>query len=93
MSDDPVAVIYSASLNGALIFVPRAQMEIRAPSPDQVHGLEGLVCGQVQKVPVPTGSPSALRYSLRNLRVGKAVFRPPSPQPPAWGTRAGNGAG
>ena len=55
------------------IFVPRAQMEIRAPSPDQVHGLEGLVCGQVQKVPVPTGSPSALRYSLHNLRVGKAV--------------------
>jgi len=58
MSDDPVAVIYSASLSGALIFVPRAQMEFRAPSPDQADGLAGLVCGQVEKVPVPTGSPS-----------------------------------
>ena len=64
MSDDPVAVIYSASLNGALIFVPRAQMEIRAPSPDQVYGLEGLVCGQVQKVPVPTGAMSRWKWEL-----------------------------
>jgi len=31
--------------------VPRAQMEVRAPSPDQVDDLEGLVGGQVQKVP------------------------------------------
>src|SRR5208282_4341658 len=48
MSEDPVAVIYSASLSGRH-FVPRAQMEVRAPSPDQVHGLEGLVCGQVRE--------------------------------------------
>ena len=34
---------------GASSFVPRAQMEIRAPSPDQVDGLEGLVCGQVRE--------------------------------------------
>ena len=35
----PVAVIYSASLNGASFFVPWAQMEIRALSPYQNYGL------------------------------------------------------
>jgi hypothetical protein len=48
LSDDPVAVIYSASLSGIICYA-RAQMEVRAPSPDQVNGLEGHVCGQVRE--------------------------------------------
>ena len=48
MSDDPVAVIYSASLWG-IIFVPRAQMEVRAPSPNHTDGLEGLCVAQVRE--------------------------------------------
>ena len=75
MSDDPVAVIYSASLNGGQSFPPGAQMEVRAPSPDQVHGLEGLVCGQVRKVPVPTGSwKITANILMPNFRWDKSVL-------------------
>jgi hypothetical protein len=51
MSDDPVAVIYSASLIGALSLcvAPRAQMEIRTLSPNQKHGPEGLGPHQVRE--------------------------------------------
>ena len=43
-SDDPVATIYSASLEWGctLLLLPRALMEIRALSPYQSCGLEGL---------------------------------------------------
>jgi hypothetical protein len=48
MSDDPLAVIYSASLWG-IIVVPRAQMEVRAPSPNHSNGLESLCVAQVRE--------------------------------------------
>jgi hypothetical protein len=76
MSDDPVAVIYSASLSGALIFVPRAQMEFRAPSPDQADGPQALCVVRLGKCRFRPVRHLTLRYSLRNLRVGKAVCRP-----------------
>jgi hypothetical protein len=34
---------------GASSFVPRAQMEVRAPSPNHTYGLEGLCVAQVRE--------------------------------------------
>jgi hypothetical protein len=76
MSNDPVAVIYSASFSGALVFVPRAQMEFRAPSPDQLTASQASCVVRLRECRFRPVRQLTLRYSLRNLRVGKAVFRP-----------------
>ncbi len=49
MSDDLIAVIYSAWLWGVILLWPRAKMEVRAPSPDHIDGLEGLCVSQVRE--------------------------------------------
>ena len=73
MSADPVAVIYSASLSGAFSCAPGPDGNPRTFASNQNTASKAWKHIRFEKVPVPTGSPSALRYSLRNLRLVTAL--------------------
>ena len=76
MSDDPVAVIYSASLWGIIFCGPGPRWKFAHLRLIRFTASKALCVARFEKVPVRPVRHLTFRYSLRNLRVGKAVFRP-----------------